>query len=418
MSTAAPPREAFRLVETLSLSEGVIAEDGTVPITIIRPTLGRGKGRHLYTADMLRENAHKFTGWRMYIDHQSEEARRKARGLPRGVRELAGRIVEAEWDPSVPAEGSFGQGAVVGRARPVRFVRELIEDDPELLEASINARATSVRPTTVEGQSAWLVEGIERKGTVDVVTEGGAGGRIGDLLEAVYNEDDAEEMAVLDTLTDQELVAKLRKERPELIEALVVEQPGKQGKQEPEAKPEPEVKEPPKVDAQAVLREALQTDEGKTFLRESVTEAMSGERELIRAEARADADRVIQLHSMERDAHRMIEAARLPERWDSQLKGRYSLTEGGPARDLDIVDEIDEESLKVKRPAEELLRESVQAAVTEARELIAASGGGARVSGQGPVTEGKGGEAKSSYWGEVLQEAGFEDPNEVYDLKD
>lgn len=420
----APPREVFELREAVSLSEASVAADGTIPLVVIRPTVGRGKGRHLYTAEMLKENSHVFgdqrdaqgnlhrPGWKMFLDHQSEEAKRAAGGLPRSVRDLAGRVIESWWDESLPADGRYGQGGVVARVRPTRYVRELIQDDAEILEASINARATSVRPIQHNGQRVWLVEGIEDRGSVDFVTEGGAGGRVAALMESVYHDEHAEDNALLDTLSDEELVAKLRKDRPELIEALASEPPA------PPVKTDPPKADPPDepVDVLTVLTEALRSDEGRVLLREAVGDALSDERDLIRAEARADADRVIQLHSMEREAHNMIEAAKLSSRWEANLKERFSLSEAGPSYDLDVVDEIDEETRQVTRPAEAILRESVTGAITEARDLISSTGGGTRVRGQGPVQgDGKPDERKRpSLYRDLLQEAGFEDPETVY----
>ena len=56
-----------RLVERgLSLQEATSAEEQErsklVPLHILRPCLGKGRGRHVYEANMLQENAHKFAG--------------------------------------------------------------------------------------------------------------------------------------------------------------------------------------------------------------------------------------------------------------------------------------------------------------------------------------------------------------------
>ena len=131
----------------------------------------------------------------------------------------------ASWSrggiPTVPADPKrgFDQGAVRGRVKPVPYVRELIEHDPELLEASINADATGVRPIRKDGQTVWLVEGIKRtpKGTVDWVTDGGAGGRVAQMLEA--HRDD-QEAALLEHMSDDEVQAYLKEHRPGLLEAL------------------------------------------------------------------------------------------------------------------------------------------------------------------------------------------------------
>jgi ribosomal protein S27AE len=225
-TTSRPPAEAFDLRESISLTEAaggaasIFDEDGLVPIHIMRPCVGKGKGRHLYEADMLQENAHKFTGWKMYVDHESEQARKAAGGLPRKTRDLGGRIVESYWDPNVPADEArgFGQGAVIGKAKPVRYIRELIEDDPEILEASISAAATGVRPVVRGGQRAWLVEGIEDRGSVDWVTEAGAGGRVAALIEAAYAEED-HELPLLESMSDEDFIEYAQERGLDITEA-------------------------------------------------------------------------------------------------------------------------------------------------------------------------------------------------------
>jgi hypothetical protein len=219
------PADAVELRESISLLETVgenalFNDDGTITIHIIRPGIGRGRGKHLYEAEMLKDNAHKFANWKMYVDHLSPEARKAAGGLPRSIRDLGGRIVEAWWDDSVPADPvrGYGQGAVVGRSKPTPFVRELIENDPEIVEASISATATAVRPVVRDGQKVWLVEGIEDRGSVDWVTEAGAGGRVAALLEAAIHDEIDVDSVLLDSMSDDDLLAYLREQRPNLAE--------------------------------------------------------------------------------------------------------------------------------------------------------------------------------------------------------
>ena len=124
--------------------------------------------------------------------------------------------MESYWDGNVPADESkgFGQGAVVGWSLPTPFIRDLAENDPELVEASISANATGVQPTMRDGRRAWLVEGIEDHGSVDWVTEAGAGGRVVQLMEAAYKEDG---MSLLENMTDEEFVAYVEEVRPHLL---------------------------------------------------------------------------------------------------------------------------------------------------------------------------------------------------------
>ncbi len=409
----------LELRESMSLSESALQPDGTVVLDLIRPCVGRGKGEHLYEANMLERDAGVFVGWKMYVDHQSDQARRAAGGLPRSLRDLGGRIIESWWDPNVPADEArgFGQGAVRGRSRPTPFVRDLVEHDPEIVELSINASATGVRPTTRNGKRVWLVEGIRpRPGTVDWVTEAGAGGRVAHIMEASYTSPEEEEAALLDTMTDSELQGYLREQRPGLLESLDSGD-GDGDAQEGTMEITPEL-----------LSEALDSDEGRRMILSVVHEyaqdeiaaiveaAVTDERDLLRAEARADADRQIMLRDLRDHAHGLIEAAKLPERFASQSKSKFDLTENGPTASLDVIPEIDDDG-NVTKSERDLLTEAVQDEIGAQRDLIAAVRP-TRVSGQGSGASGDGGEKSESKLGpltsSLLQESGFNDPDKVY----
>jgi hypothetical protein len=447
--TAEELREALILKESVDLREAVIAEDGTVLLNLLRPCVGRGKGTRLYTPEMLRENAAKLTGWKMYVDHESDEARKKMGGLPRSVRDLGGRIVEAFWDPNVPAEGRFGQGAVRGRCKPTPFIKSLIENDPELVELSINSTATGIKPMSKDGQRVWLVEGIADQGSVDWVTEAGAGGKVAALMESVYGgegAEDAQEEAVLESLTDDELLAHIASTRPELAEAFT---PFKKkdakdaGDGDPEDKKDggadeaqeesdefkslvkkftakgmpqaaaekaarsamaakdksvketlaTEGDEVAEITAEA-LREAMETDEGRETilslvrevagddLRGLVESAVAEERTLIRREAQAEASRQIELRDLREAAHLRIAESKLPEPSQEVLRSQFSLTESGPTPDLDVVDEINDDG-EITKSASEKLAESVDTAIAGQRRLVGALRPAA-VRGQGP----------------------------------
>jgi len=414
-----------------------------LPLHILRPCVGKGRGRHVYEAQMLQENAGKFSGWRQYIDHLSPEARKAAKGLPRSIRDLGGRIVESYWDGDVPADPSkgFGQGAVVGWSLPTPFIKELAENDPELVEASISANATGVQPVMRDGRRAWLVEGIEDHGSVDWVTEAGAGGRVVALMEAAYQEDG---MGLLESMTDDEFVKYVQEARPHLLAEqddgggdgdgdgngngddggddddlqAMIARLKKKGLSDKQAQAFAE---------QAVKRmsqEALLADSDfQESLRKLVQEAVADERELIRAEARADADRQLDLRDMRDTAHRQIAEARLPDAFAEQARSMFALNEDGPTAALDVVDEVDDEG-KVTRTAEDKLQEAVTAVIASQRELLA-SANPTRVRGQGPGAaakrsegEGEGEEGpkpgEGTLWGAVLQEAGV-DPAKAWD---
>lgn len=228
--TLLPAVERY-LMEASPGTAASVRADGLVPLVVIRPGVGRGKGNHLYQPEMLNEAVRqgRFKGWKMYVDHQSPEAKKKAGGLPRSMRELGGVVKEAWWDNDfttpLDAQTGHGRGAVLGLAKPTRFMRSLIEDIPEAVGASISAAATGVRPMTVGGKQVWLVEGIQPRGSVDWVTEAGAGGKVISMMEALEESwsDDLEEAELMGLMTDDELRGWLARERPELLESLSVD---------------------------------------------------------------------------------------------------------------------------------------------------------------------------------------------------
>jgi hypothetical protein len=455
-------REALRLTETVTLSEGSVQPDGTVLLDLLRPCTGRGRGRHLYKADMLRENAQKLSGWKMYVDHESDEARRKAGGLPRSIRDLGGRIIESYWNPNVPGDPDkgFGEGAVQGKVRPTRIVRELIEDDPQLLECSINSNATGVKPGVDEGgRRVWIVEGIQDRGSVDFVTEAGAGGRVASLMESVYKDEHAQEDAVLESMSDEDVRAYVERERPGLLEAEYEDDEheklckkfqsqgmprdaAEKAASKALAKKKGGLKESGNHDGgdteveitAEALREALDTDEGRDVLlglirsqaqddlRSLVEAALDEERDLIRREAQAQAERQNELRDHRDLAHERIDAAKLPEKFAEGAKARFALIEGVPTDDLDQIDDVDDDG-NVTKSASDKLTEAVDAVVAEQRELVG-SLRPAQVRGQGPSVsadgekDGEGKEAKPyappPRTAALLQEAGFSDPDEVF----
>lgn len=414
---------------------GVFDSQKRVPIHVIRPGIGKGRGRHLYEPGMLKENAAHFAGWKSYLNHLSPEAKKAAGGLPRDVRDLGGRLTETWWDPTVPADPAkgHGQGAVVGMMRPVKAIRELIDDDPELIEASISASATGVRPVTRDGQRVWLVEGINPRGSVDWVTEAGAGGKVAAILNEAYAEDDDVTMALLESMSDSDLLDHLRRDRPDLLtEAAEPGEPNSERTALSENNPEggdvaeitPEALSEALSASPDILLKALQTNgEAQVFLSSLVESKMADERDAIRAEARADVDRAFQLAALERVAHEQIRESKLPDSWQAGLREKFSLTENKPTDALDVVDDVDE-SGKVTKPAKDKLAESVKAEIErEQTRLREASGTRVRTTAATPAQlaeAAKGGEedrapkGEKSYWKQILSEANVPDPEKAY----
>lgn len=390
---------------------------------------------------MLSRNAHKFQGWRMYVDHETDAERKARGGLPRSVRDIGGVVLESHWDPSVPAEGRFGAGAVVGTVRPIKQVGDLVELHPSLVESSINAHATAVKPVMRDGSRAWLVEGIEDKGSVDWVTEGGAGGKVVSLLEAVDGTQEEQEMALLEALTDEEFREYVRRERPGILEADS-KKPGSDdgsgdgdGDDAYQAEYDKLVKSglPPKLaaaaakkhvakmkeavdaaadpddtndgggDVAAVTKEdaveaVLQSSEVKDLISDlveaAVEERLQGERATVRAQAYTDAHRQIELRDMRDLAQRSIMEARLPKVFEDRALAQFAITEDGPARLLDVYESYDDDG-NITQTAETALRESIESVISESRALLAAANP-TRVTRQGPQSpagDGKEGEA-------------------------
>lgn len=452
-----------------------VDEDGNVLIHMIRPCIGRGKGRHVYEAKMLESNAAKMRGWRMFVNHQSVSERKAKGGLPRDVEHLGGRVLESWWDASVPAQGRFGAGAIVGRVRPTPPIRELIQNDPELLETSINATATGVRPVMKDGARAWLVEGIEDKGTVDWVSEGGAGGRVApvSILEAVYGTADEQEAAMLDSITDDELREHLASHRPGVLEAAKpkADPPDPADKAE-DAKDKGADEEEELVASfmkkglsralaeKAAKRQLASAQEGAgdngdddkgdevPVTAEQVEEALASpevqktiaglieaavekkvaeSHDRIRAETRVDSERAIEIRDLRDRAHKIIREAKLPPLYEEESLAKFDLVEGEPTDALDLYEAVNEESGEVEKSAMDVLEESVTAEVERQRRLVGSlrptrvrgQGAGTTALQEGEDKDGKGDEKKKKpdrvgpLTATLLQEASI-DPDKAY----
>jgi hypothetical protein len=439
-----------RRVEETSGSDSPVRSDGLVPLYVIRPGIGRGKGKHLYEARMLEEavDQGRFRGWKMYVDHQAAEAKKASGGLPRSVRDLGGFIKEAWWDSSVPAdpEKGHGQGAVVGLAKPTSFMRSLIEDIPEAVGASISAQATGVRPVQRGKDTVWLVEGIRPRGSVDWVTEAGAGGRVVALMESLEESDIArdEEELLMEGMSDPELQEWLQENRPELLEHVIAEADaegggGKDEHEELTKKYLPKFKgnremaakaakrelaqegheeggDVPEVTVEA-LREALESDEGRQLVEEAVNErfgaivaprlaelveaALEDERELTQAEANASAQRQLEVRDLKDIAHAAIRESRLPEPFQAELRESYKIIDGKPTPSLDVIEDVEEDGT-VTKTAEDKLRENVEADIAVKKEQFAAARP-TRVTGQGETSK-----PKATEGGTTVQEGAEE----------
>ncbi len=365
-----PELQISESASLIGIAEGDNAtEPGTVLLHLMRPCLGKGRGRHIYEAGMLSREANSghFDDWPMFVDHQSPAARKKAEGLPRSLRDVGGRILRTWWDGSVPAEGDFGQGAVIAEARPVPWVRELIEHDPKLASVSLNTFATGIRPTTYNGRPAGIVEGFEDSGSADWVTKPGAGGRVVQLLEAAMEdvEPDASDSELSD-FSDDELSAHIRRHRPQVAEAITNQPgPGEEDEMDDAQVQEATLASLRSDDGKAVIREVVQEAAQEavgTALREVLPQAIGAAAETIEQGARDAATHEVRMGRLTERANEKIAEAKLPEKFAAKAKRQFA--------HVDLDDKLDEESGEVTESAEEQLDALVEAHVTEAKDLI------------------------------------------------
>lgn len=387
---AAPVEESEKAaIISRAAARGIEQPEGTELLQIIRPGVGRGRGHRYYGPEVLEADAPNWSGARMFLNHETDAEREARANLPRKVEHLGGRIVESWWDGDVSpsSDGRFEQGGTYGFVRPVKLIRELHDTDPELVEASIAAFATRVKPGRHNGQACTIVEGIrEKPRSVDwIAGDGGAGGRV--LTEATADEEEA----VLESMTDDELKAYLTENRPELAALLEAATPSKKDDEEDQVDITPEM-----------LREALQTDEGKALLQEVASEfvtepegyvktdevnrlvesAISEKTDLIRLETAADFQRTIELRDMKDTVVTLVEAAKLHPKLAAQITSKYALVEGEPTPALDIAPDLDD-SHNVTKTATAKLVEAVEEDIESARSLMTDLGARTRVRGQG-----------------------------------
>jgi hypothetical protein len=277
------------------------------------------------------------------------------------------------------------------------------------------------------------------------VTEAGAGGRVATIMEALI-EDGSAVAGVLDTLDNGTILAWVEKNRPDLAEALKAGKKVGSTKNDPDEKDETEEavqellssgKAKTRADALALVKakkvkestggdevadvtpealtEALASDEGKSVLgpiianavveavreldlgREvvSVVEArLEQDREVIRAEAEAHADRRNELRDMRDHAHRRISESKLSERLKKHAQAKFDLVEGTPTTGLNLVNDEDADG-KVEKSAVQKLDEAIDAEIREGLEVMAELNP-TRVRGQGSttLTESGGGKGK------------------------
>lgn len=198
-----------------------------VIVDIIEAGMGNSRDRRMYPPEVLAQAVTVFENARMYADHLTPDMEQRLKGMPRSIRDLTGRIKEAWWNPD---GGKNGRGAIQGRVSvSAPWLWEMVENDPELLELSINAAGKTKVADGEDGSPISLVESITRCHSLDWVAQAGAGGRVLELVEAAIRNESAEanEMHIdwskvtLDELRENApaLVEKIEKEQLDQLQA-------------------------------------------------------------------------------------------------------------------------------------------------------------------------------------------------------
>jgi hypothetical protein len=275
------------------------------------------------------------------------------------------------------------------------------------------------------------------------------------MIEAAYASEEAVEMELLESMTDDEVVEFFRENRPS-IQVALAEADGGDGDGDADDEMDDDVKKLMKKgmsqkQAESFARNkksaeesAEQEDDDMTVTPEKLQEALSSQPELLaeavksspdvqalidervrgalaeeKAVADAERDAVIdrqwELRDLRDSAHRLIAESRLPDSWQEALRHRFALKpDRSPTPELDVVDEIDGEGQVVKTAAQRI-EEAVAEAIAEDRRRLAEVAP-TRVRGQGPtsVKEGEEGGEELAESGEpgfhrqLLQEAGID----------
>lgn len=386
--------EHDRLFMEAALVEGTAdRKKREVELDLIAEGFGNKRDGHYYSREILERHAKDFEGAKQYVDHLDPETLKKLNGMPRSVRDLAGRLVETWVDTN-----SEGKRVIRGRAKVAQpWLWELIENDPDLLGVSINAWGKS-KDGQVNGQQARIVEGISKIGSVDWVTEAGAGGKVVSLVEAQLEQEE-QEMATISELS----VEQLREERPDLVDELLDTLISESDEEKPEAEesqaatatataePEEESEEPTAEESEEEEAEGEEPEESEdeehepidlsdeevaeieaaiedraTELAQSkLDEAVDAAVEVMRKkfedallEQQDEFERQLAIRDQRVIAARMIEQAGFKRATEQALKEEFH-DAYFPPEENDNGEEI--------KPAEDVLKEAVEAAIERKR---------------------------------------------------
>lgn len=258
------------------LIEAKADANGTIPIKIIDP--GWGSSGY-YSREVLQQAANDrvyAAGTQMYWNHPSktDEKERPERDL----RDLAGVLTEdARWDE----HGSKGPG-LYSRAKIFSAYRDAVAEMGPYIGLSHYAWGES-KQGEAEGKKGEIITRIVAARSVDFVTVPGRGGAIAEAFRAARppvptDEQKAAGESSMGEPTPKLTLESLRKDHPEIIEALRKEIENSAAMKEAQAQQEKALKEAQTALEEAKaenarLKEALLLVEAKTFVEEKVKSA-------------------------------------------------------------------------------------------------------------------------------------------------
>lgn len=175
---AAPLAETETFAESFETGAVLLAEASPDTLTmmdvqIIQPGWGNSRDNHFYSAEMLRRDAEKFVGAKMYeTDHRPEE--KNTKNWVSTVKE----IVRFTAEGAPVARVAIHDPSFSERVRNLAATNLL-----EKMECSILANG-SAKPFEMNGRKGKQVEAITDVSSVDWVTKAGAGGKALNLAES------------------------------------------------------------------------------------------------------------------------------------------------------------------------------------------------------------------------------------------
>jgi hypothetical protein len=418
----------------------VFNDDGVGQAVLIRPCMSRGRRLRglapIYTPQMLERHSDVFNGWPMFTDHVPAEVQEALVKRGRSVKELGGQVLTGRWQRDYVHEEDptygYRQGAVVADiwARPM--IREMVDNNPNLLHTSINAWPTSGRPAPCPWRPSvkgMVIEGIRRQpqGSVDYVVRPGAGGRL--LLAEAEDEGawpavgewseedrrfvvsvakrlyDPPQMELTLPTEPEALREWLDEHAPHLLPALAEQNmgPDMMDNQAPPFKKkkkkgddgEPDADDEKAVTEADVVRLIEVAAAGIPSVQEFETQ-MAEQVEMRLAERESQ-------RKLSEVARGLIDRAEgIPELWKADLRERYTLLPSGPTTMLLVEGEqADEQGNPLS--AEKVIEARVRGDLDHVRLLVQEARGRPRVTGHGgaapdPQGDRPGGKREVPYW--------------------